>query len=263
MQRSTVICVADEWRSERQCSPIPSTRLLSLGRFQSLPRFQVHADQGVVLGGYLGAVIPMFGDPRLPQRFWNNLLVDPLTGCWVWQGRPDRDGYPNRTSTINYATKERPYRWAYRVLVGPIIGETLNHQCRNKMCCNPGPGHCCEPMSFVDNVRDAKAHTVTCRQGHPYDMTNTHVRRDGRRECKTCMRERVAAQRRDDPEKARAAWTAGNRRRAVAKRATRGVPGTAAETHCRRGHEWTPENTYARPDGSRECRACRKTRNAR
>lgn len=30
----------------------------------------------------------------------------------------------------------------------------------------------------------------------------------------------------------------------------------AAATHCLRGHEFTPENTYIRPNGSRNCRAC-------
>lgn len=27
-------------------------------------------------------------------------------------------------------------------------------------------------------------------------------------------------------------------------------------THCRKGHPFTPENTYARPSGQRQCRAC-------
>lgn len=30
----------------------------------------------------------------------------------------------------------------------------------------------------------------------------------------------------------------------------------AAQTHCVHGHEYTPENTYIRPSGSRECRTC-------
>lgn len=29
-----------------------------------------------------------------------------------------------------------------------------------------------------------------------------------------------------------------------------------AKTHCRNGHEYTPENTHIRPDGRRRCRAC-------
>ena len=30
------------------------------------------------------------------------------------------------------------------------------------------------------------------------------------------------------------------------------------KTHCFRGHEFTPENTYQKPDGFRQCRECRK-----
>lgn len=31
-------------------------------------------------------------------------------------------------------------------------------------------------------------------------------------------------------------------------------------THCRHGHEFTPENTRTRTDGGRECKACQKRR---
>lgn len=30
----------------------------------------------------------------------------------------------------------------------------------------------------------------------------------------------------------------------------------ARKTHCKRGHELTPENTYLRPNGYRNCRVC-------
>lgn len=40
--------------------------------------------------------------------------------------------------------------------------------------------------------------------------------------------------------------------------------GLSRVTHCRRGHELTPENTYIRPDGlGRQCRACIKIRGQR
>ncbi len=32
----------------------------------------------------------------------------------------------------------------------------------------------------------------------------------------------------------------------------------ARKTHCPLGHEYTPENTYFRPEGSRQCRTCKK-----
>lgn len=31
-------------------------------------------------------------------------------------------------------------------------------------------------------------------------------------------------------------------------------------THCKHGHEYTPENTYTNPQGARICRTCIKTR---
>lgn len=34
----------------------------------------------------------------------------------------------------------------------------------------------------------------------------------------------------------------------------------AAQTRCKRGHEFTPENTYIEPSGSRRCIACRRAR---
>lgn len=32
----------------------------------------------------------------------------------------------------------------------------------------------------------------------------------------------------------------------------------AAQTHCKWGHEFTPENTYVQPNGTRACKACRR-----
>lgn len=34
-------------------------------------------------------------------------------------------------------------------------------------------------------------------------------------------------------------------------------------THCKRGHEFTPENTYVAPSGSRKCRTCRSAASRR
>ena len=34
----------------------------------------------------------------------------------------------------------------------------------------------------------------------------------------------------------------------------------ARKTHCKRGHEFTPDNTYITPTGQRHCRACQRRR---
>lgn len=39
-----------------------------------------------------------------------------------------------------------------------------------------------------------------------------------------------------------------------------GINTIANKTHCKHGHEFTPENTHIRPNGSRLCKACRLRR---
>jgi hypothetical protein len=46
-------------------------------------------------------------------------------------------------------------------------------------------------------------------------------------------------------------------------RVRHGTHHNARKTHCRRGHPFDPENTFIRPNGRRECRACRRASRAR
>ena len=47
----------------------------------------------------------------------------------------------------------------------------------------------------------------------------------------------------------------------MADRDAKGRNGNSKKTHCKHGHEFTPENTYVRTNGRRECIKCKKKGN--
>lgn len=84
------------------------------------------------------------------------------------------------------------HRFAYEECVGPIPpGMMIDHLCRVRRCVNP------EHMEVVTNQenarRGARGRLVThCPHGHEFTSENTHIRRDGRRRCRTCMEAKLA-----------------------------------------------------------------------
>jgi|SRR5688500_12907487 len=125
------------------------------------------------------------GDPRLPDRFWDKVIVSP-SGCWCWTGCYSHNGYG--LAKLN-GSMTATHRAAYAALVGPVPpGKQLDHLCRNRACCNPAH---LEPVSPRENVlrgmgRSAtNAQKETCPRGHRYDYVNVN----GQRGCSECNRE--------------------------------------------------------------------------
>ena len=119
--------------------------------------------------------------------------IDFAGPCWEWTGNPDGRGYGRAY------IKRKPWkvhRLVWTALVGPIPpGLTLDHLCRNPLCCNPDH---LEPVTNRVNI--LRGYGPTARQ--------------------------------------------------------------ARQTHCLRGHEFTPENIYTqRGRSGRSCLACRNWRN--
>lgn len=87
-----------------------------------------------------GSVRPLyrFGDDRLPDSFWDLVVPEPNSGCWLWIGWLNGPGYG-------------PHRKVYRTLVGPFARRLhLDHLCRTPICCNPDH---LEPVTHAENVR--------------------------------------------------------------------------------------------------------------
>ena len=139
-------------------------------------------------------------------------------GCWQWAGTFDAYGYGYISVKIDGKWRMRKaHRLMYEFLVGPIPdGLTLDHLCRNRGCIRPAH---LEPVTRGENVLrgvgpSATAATVMhCPQGHPYDETNTRLRKTPSgvgRVCRKCTSERTIARQKANPEK-RAAYRLANR----------------------------------------------------
>ncbi len=119
------------------------------------------------------------------ERFQQWITFDKESGCWLWQGTLDRDGY----ARFQYG---RGHRWAYQHFVGSIPqGLELDHLCRVRHCVNPEH---LEPVTTRTNqlrgngVSGINARKTHCKRGHPFNEVNTYIRPDGHRDCRTCRR---------------------------------------------------------------------------
>lgn len=182
-------------------------------------------------------------DERYVARFWSK--VDRTSECWRWSAyvRPNGYGQFHVECKPVYA-----HRFAYELLVGPIAaGMHLDHLCRNKACVNPAHLEMVTPRvnilrGFGPSARAAaKTH---CLNGHPFDETNTRITPSGKRQCRICARDYGRKFRARQPKRPR-------------------VPNNqnTHKTHCKRGHEFTPENTWRGglcKSGARArvCKAC-------
>lgn len=141
---------------------------------------------------------------RTPDvRFDEKIYRETKTGCWLWLGRVQADGY----AQFWVDGGETPaHRFSYERANGPIpVGMTLDHY-----RLNPGPRRapcsrsCVNPTHLElatqrentlrgNGPSALNARRTICKNGHPFNRDNTRkkVRTSGRagRRCAACSRE--------------------------------------------------------------------------
>ncbi len=149
------------------------------------------------------------GDPLIisaydpVKHFWDQVVDKGF--CWEWQGHTDTAGYGSMDTPALRRVVGNLYsahKIAYVLLIGPVPeGLTLDHLCRNIVCCNPSH---LEPVTNVVNVMRGNgwgainARKTECKRGHPLSGDNIYLatkkNKSGstyvNRNCRACQRVR-------------------------------------------------------------------------
>jgi hypothetical protein len=176
-------------------------------------------------------------------------------GCWRWLGKIDKRGKGYGQFTYRDPETGEPrsvgaHRYAYELWVGPIPkGLSIDHVwdsgCRYTDCVR-APGHL-EPVTPAEQNRRYYSRQTHCKRGnHPLSGDNLLINNTGARVCRTCQAE------------AKRAYMD----RQIEIRRANPKP---LKTHCKNGHEFTPENVRigGKLGTTRLCKQCARDANAR
>jgi hypothetical protein len=125
-------------------------------------------------------------------RLLRRIEINPITGCWEWQGAVNPDGYARIEIERRIRHSGYIHRFAYETWVGPIHpGFEIDHLCRVRRCCNPDH---LEPVTqYANNMRSTSPTAINaakthCKHGHEFTPENTYIGRPGKRVCRCCRK---------------------------------------------------------------------------
>jgi hypothetical protein len=135
------------------------------------------------------------GEPHWVSQFlekhWSKISPEPNSGCWLWEGAANPDGY----GRVKIGRDLRlAHRAAYQTDVGPIpAGMQVDHLCRVCCCCNPDH---LEAVTPKENMRRAlpfrsdysAPKSNFCRWGHDLRVSGTYAHPHGFTVCRQCKR---------------------------------------------------------------------------
>lgn len=179
--------------------------------------------------------------PALAERFEAKVSPEPNSGCWLWLGAVTKAGY----GIMGIDGSTRPATHISLELQGserPAPDQFACHKCDTPSCVNPAHLFW---GTHSDNMADQKAKgrhwatlKATCAKGHGWTPENTRIGKDGRKNCRSCEAARLAKK------KVERSGGPGSGRKGILRK-----------THCKHGHEFTPENSIVR-GFARMCLRC-------
>ncbi|HEY3901124.1 MAG TPA: HNH endonuclease [Chthoniobacter sp.] len=188
-------------------------------------------------------------------RFFAKVEVGRPEVCWPWKGAVNRHGYG-----LFWLNGGSVFAHRLAVLIsGRTLdgGLTVDHECFNPVCCNPG--HLALAVHAVNAGRTRRALSRFCARGHEFTPENTRLYQGHRhcRECANAVRRkgfvRVAAEMGSGWGGVRAFWSMEDRR---VLRDVRGQECVAENTILERGRgnvgagtkaAWPPKRLEASP----------------
>lgn len=181
---------------------------------------------------------------NIKNRLLSKIIIDDETGCWNWLAGKDKNGYGKIVINKRHLMVHRA---SYYYFVGPFEQDKLIcHKCDNPSCINPDHlfiGTWLSNMQDKVNkgrLRNQNMDKTHCKRGHEFTEENTKIKSKGRRTCVICYKER---------------YTSRNKR-VLPLEEIQNIKNDGAGKYCKRGHEFTFENTWVSKNGSRSCRTC-------
>jgi hypothetical protein len=135
-----------------------------------------------------------FPDHYPPQaRIEEGSIPEPNSGCWLWLGNTNLQGYAHLTHGGKMHRANR-FSWvAYNSKIPPDLH--VLHRCDNRLCVNPEHLFLGTNQDNVDDrVRKGRstqfnALKTHCKQGHQYTEENTYRQKNtNQRACLICRR---------------------------------------------------------------------------
>lgn len=136
------------------------------------------------------------------EKFESKFIPEPNSGCWLWTGPFNAQGYGRFTVRRNdkhYSSQSAP-RIAWRLYRGEIpIGKWVLHRCDTPECVNPDHLFIGTRQDNIDDMmnkgRQNQQKKTHCPMGHLLGGNNLYLHNGRHRVCRACNREAAATYR--------------------------------------------------------------------